>query len=433
MKTIHRREFLRLLVSAAASTAAVGLSNPLRPRFAFAQSGSGKTLVVIFQRGGNDGLNTVVPFGDPSYYTLRPRIAVPRPNASDPTAALALNGFGAPSNFFGLHPGLAPLLPIWNAGQLAVLPATHYPNATQSHFDGQESIESGTDGPTLDGWLNRHLITLPRPAALRAVGFGDELPHALRGSLVVSSFNDMANFNTGLPAAQEAALLADLSRVYSQNPDNAKAYRALVHEHGRAVVNDLALLSGIDTAGYQPANGAVYPNSFFGRQMRQVAQLIKSGLGLEIAAVSIGGWDTHNGQGGGESTGAQARRHQDFAGGIAALRTDLGSTAMRDVAVLTMTEFGRTAADNGSGGTDHGHAAAWFVAGGSVRGGHLRDVAGSGDSEPRTRPLPQPQRRLPQRHGRPAGAAPWQRRCRRRAAGVQLSTGRGRDVRVPSP
>lgn len=366
---MNRRDFLRFLVSASAGTAAVAITNPLRPRFAFAQSSAGKTLVVIFQRGGNDGLNTVVPFGDANYYRLRPRIAVPPPNAGDPNAALALNGFGAPANFFGLHPGLAPLMPIWNAGQLAVLPATHYPNATQSHFDGQENIESGADGATLDGWLNRHLITLPRPAALRAVGFGDEMPHALRGAVVVSAFNDIANFTLGVPANQEQALLADLSRVYSQNPDNTKAYRALVHDSGRAVVNDLAVLSGINTSSYQPANGAAYPNSNYGRQLRQIAQLIKSGVGLEVAALSIGGWDTHNNQGAGESTGQQARRHQDFAGGIAALRTDLGAAAMRDVTILTMTEFGRTAADNGSGGTDHGNAAAWFVAGGSVRGG----------------------------------------------------------------
>ena len=366
---MNRREFLRFLLSASAGTAAVAFANPLRPRLAFAQSSSGKTLVVIFQRGGCDGLNTVIPYGDANYYTLRPRIAVPRPNAADPNAALALNGFGAPSNFFGLHPSLSPLLPIWNAGQLAVLPATQYPNATQSHFDGQETIESGADSATLDGWLNRHLITVPRPAPLRAVGFGDELPHALRGAVVVSAFNDIANFTLGLPAAQEQALLTDLNRVYSQNPGNAKAYRALVHDSGRAVVNDLAILSGINTGSYTPANGAVYPNSFFGRQIRQVAQLIKAGVGLEVAALGIGGWDTHNGQGGGESTGQQARRHQDFAGGIAALRTDLGSSLMRDVTIMTMTEFGRTAADNGSGGTDHGHAAAWFVAGGSVRGG----------------------------------------------------------------
>jgi uncharacterized protein (DUF1501 family) len=366
---MNRRDFLRFLVSASATTAAVALTNPLRPRLAFAQSGSGKTLVVIFQRGGCDGLNTVVPFGDPNYYTLRTRIAVPPPNAADPAAALALNGFGAPSNFFGLHPGLAPLLPIWNAGQLAVMPATSYPNATQSHFDGQENIESGADGSTLDGWLNRHLITLPRPAALRACAVETQLPHSLRGAVVVSAFDNIAAFTTGLPADQEQALLTDLGRVYSQNPDNAKAYRALVTEHGRAVINDLSILSGLDSANYRPANGAVYPSSYYGMQISQVAQLIKAGLGLEVAALSIGGWDTHTTQGGGESSGVQARRHQDFSAGIAALWTDLGPTAMRDVTIMTMTEFGRTAADNGSGGTDHGHASTWFAVGGSVRGG----------------------------------------------------------------
>ncbi|MGH7788716.1 MAG: DUF1501 domain-containing protein [Candidatus Binatia bacterium] len=366
---MKRRDFLRFLATASAGAATASLIDPLRPRLSFAQTGAGKTLVVVFQRGGNDGVNTVVPFGDAGYYTLRPTIGVPPPSAGNPAAALALNGFGAPTNFFGLHPGLGALLPLWSAGQLAVLPACHYPNASQSHFDGQENLESGAPSATLDGWLNRHLITLPRPAALRAVGFGDELPHALRGSVVVSAFNDIANFTTGLPADQESPLLADLSRVYSQNPDNAKAYRALVYEHGRAVVNDLAVLSDINPATYAPANGAVYPNSTYGRQMRQIAQLIKSDLGLEVAALSIGGWDTHSGQGAGESNGSQARRHQDFAGGIAALLADLGAAAARDVTVVTMTEFGRTSAENGSGGTDHGHAAAWFVAGGSVRGG----------------------------------------------------------------
>lgn len=365
---MKRREFLRFLATAGAGTAAFAFTNPLRPRLAFAQTGTGRVLVVIFQRGGCDGLNTVIPFGDPEYYALRPTIAVPPPNAADPTSAVALNGFGAPADFFGLHPSLSPLMRIWNDGRLAVLPTTHYPNASQSHFDGQENIESGATNATVDGWLNRHLVTLPRPAALRAVSFGDELAHALRGDLVVSSFNDIASFRLGLAADQEQALLADLSRVYSQASDDGKAYRRLVLGTGRAVVNDLAVLSGIDTASYQPANGAAYPNSTYGRQLRQIAQLIKSDAGLEVAALSSGGWDTHSNQGAGEANGQQARRHQDFAAGIAALYADLGAR-IADVTILTMTEFGRTSAENGSFGTDHGNAASWFVAGGDVRGG----------------------------------------------------------------
>jgi len=377
---IKRRDFLRTLAAAGASTAAFAFSNPLRPRMAFAQTSSGKTLLVVFQRGGCDGVNTVIPYGDPAYYSLRPTIAVPPPNAANPAAALALSGFGAPSGLFGLHPGLSPLLRIWSDGRLAVLPATHYPNGSQSHFDGQENLESGADSATVDGWLNRHLVTLPRPAALRAVGFGDELPHALRGAQVVSAFNDIANFRLGLAADQEQALLTDLTRVYSQATNDGRAYRALVLAHGRAVVNDLAVLSGIDTATYQPANGAAYPNSSYGRQLRQIAQLIKEDVGLEVASLSTGGWDTHSNQGAGEAAGQQARRHQDFAAGIAALYTDLG-TRMADVTIVTMTEFGRSSAENGSMGTDHGHAAAWFVAGGAVRGGVYGAWPGLADAQ----------------------------------------------------
>lgn len=366
---MRRREFLCLLASASAATAGAALAGPLRPRLSFAQSSRGKTLIVVFQRGGCDGLNTVIPYGESRYYALRPSLAVAAPNPANPAAALPLSGFGAPTGLFGLHPALAPLLPIWQAGQLAVLPATHYPNASRSHFEGQEIVESARKPSTLDGWLNRHLVSLPRPAPLRAACLGSELAHALRGPLVVSAFDDLADFRLGFAPEQEDALLADLSRVYSQAPDDPRAYRLLIIEHGRAVVNDLTLLSGIDSAAYVPANGAQYPSTAFGGQMRQVAQLIKEDLGLEVAALSLGGWDTHFNQGAGAADGWQARRHADLAGGIAALFTDLGPRRMEDVVVLTMTEFGRTAEENGSAGTDHGHAAAWFVAGGRVRGG----------------------------------------------------------------
>jgi uncharacterized protein (DUF1501 family) len=359
---MDRREFLRHLTTAAVGTAGVLYGNPFRPRLRFARAATGKTVVVIFQRGGCDGLNTVVPYGDAAYYTLRSDIAIPPPNPANATAAIDLDGF------FGLHPGLAALAPLYRAGHLAVLPAVQYPNASQSHFDGQFNIETAAPDRGFDGWLNRHITTLPQAAALRAVGFGSELPDSLRGQAIVSTFNDIASFTLGLPESDEQALLTDLGRVYSQSPDNTKAYRTLVQEHGRVMVNDLAVLSGIDPNTYVPANGAVYPNTGYGRQLKQIAQLIKSGLGLEIAALSIGGWDTHSDQGGGEATGQQARRHQEFANGISALYTDMG-TQMADVVVMTMTEFGRTAADNGSRGTDHGHASAWFVAGGSVNGG----------------------------------------------------------------
>ncbi len=359
--TMKRREFLRYLASVSASTAAVAMTNPFRPKLGFAQTSSGKTIVAVFQRGGCDGVNTVIPYGDPEYPSLRPGIAIAPPNAANPNSAIDLDGF------FGLHPALQPLQTPWDDGNLAVLPAVHYPNATRSHFDGQQHIESAADANDLDGWLNRHLVTLPQPASLRAVGFESSLPHSLRGSEIVSSFRDLGNFNLGLSASDEQDLLTELNRVYSQQPDSSKAYRDLTTSFGRVLVNDLAVLSGIDTDSYVVENGANYPNSTFGRQMRQVAQLIKEGVGLEVAALSIGGWDTHSGQGG--ATGRQASRHGDFSAGLAALYTDLGPSRQDDVLTVTMTEFGRTALENASGGTDHGHAGAWFVIGGAVNGG----------------------------------------------------------------
>ncbi len=358
---MKRREFLGYLARLSASTAAVAFTNPFRPRLGFAQASSGKTLVVVFQRGGCDGVNTVIPYGDPDYAQLRPTIAIAPPSGADPNSAIDLDGF------FGLHPGLQPLQTIWDDGNLGVMPAVHYPNATRSHFDGQQNIESAADATDLDGWLNRHLVTLPQPTSLRAVGFESSLPHSLRGSEIVSSFRDIGSFNLGLSESDEDELLTQLNRVYSQQPDSSKAYRDLVTGFGRVLVNDLAVLSGIDTGSYTPENGANYPSSTFGRQMRQVAQLIKEGVGLEIAAMSIGGWDTHSDQG--AAFGRQSSRHTDFAAGIAALYTDLGPSRRDDVLTMTMTEFGRTAQENASRGTDHGHAAAWFAAGGSVNGG----------------------------------------------------------------
>ena len=359
---MKRRHFVRELATVASGAAAALYLDPFRPRLRIARAAGGRTLVAIFQRGGCDGLNTVVPFGDSAYYSLRPTLGVRPPQAGNPAAALNLNGF------FGLHPSLGALLPVYQAGQLAVLPAVQYPNASQSHFDGQQLIESGATDLDLDGWLNRHLVTLPATAQLRAAGFGTELPHALRGQEIVSSFNNIADVDTGLPPGEEAAILEDLTRVYAQDPAGDRSNRLLVQRYGRAMVNDLSVLNSVDPSTYVPENGATYPTGGLGRQLRQVAQLIKEDVGLEVAALSIGGWDTHADQGAGDVTGAQARRHAEFAGSIAAFHRDLGAR-MQDVVVLTMTEFGRTARENASRGTDHGHASAWFVVGGRVLGG----------------------------------------------------------------
>lgn len=358
---MNRRQFLRLLAGATAAAGGFALESPFRPRFRIAEAALGKTVVLIFQRGGCDGLNVVVPYGEDEYYNLRPTIGIAPPSAGDPESAIDLDGF------FGLHPALASLQGIYNSGDLAVLPAVHYPQASRSHFDSQHYIESAIKASGYDGWLNRHLGTAPQSAELRAVGFGNDLPQSLRGNEVVSSFSSIANFNLGLSPSEEAELLPRLAEVYGQ-PAGSQPYASLIHDFGRTTLNDLSVVNALVAGGYTPANGAVYPNSSYGRQLRETAQMIKQGTGLEVATLSIGGWDTHSRQGGGEANGSQARRLREFAEGINAFYTDLGP-AMADVILMTMTEFGRTSRENGSMGTDHGNASSWFVAGSGINGG----------------------------------------------------------------
>lgn len=362
---MNRRGFLTSFVGASCAACALAFDNPLRPRFRTAEAATGKTLVVVFQRGGCDGLNTVVPYGDDRYYNLRPTIAIAPPTAGNSEAAMPLEDDTHP-DFFGLHPALAAFDPIYKAGDLVVMPAVHYPEASRSHFDSQAFIESADTVKSFDGWLNRHLSTLPTAADLRAVGFGSTLPHALKGPEIVSAFQNLAHFNLGLPEGESDTLLQRLTPIYDQTLNLHVPYQESLHDFGRVLVHDLDVVNRVTATPYAPANGAVYPSSSFGAQLQQTAQLIKSGVGLEIAALSIGGWDTHGNQGG--ANGSQARRFADFADSLAAFYHDLGAQ-MQDVLVLTMTEFGRTAKENGSKGTDHGNASAWFAMGKSLTGG----------------------------------------------------------------
>jgi len=366
---MNRRGFLRSALSAGIATGLFLVDNPLRPRIRLAQAGSGKTLISIFQRGGCDGLNTVVPYGEDEYYNLRPTIGIAPPNPGDPLSALDLDGF------FGLHPSLAPFLPLYNSGALAILPAVQYPNSSHSHFSGAVFIAIRAPINNINGWLNRHLASHPHSDQLRAISFGSDVSQALRGDVFVSSFNDINSFNLGVGSDVEATLLSRLLGIYNQPLAEPTQYRQLVQNSGRTIFNDLDVLRTIDTSNYTPENGAVYPNNRYGRQLMQIAQLIKAGVGLETATVNINGWDTHSVQGGGDPGGRQARQLRTFSEGIAALYADLG-TRMSDVVILTMTEFGRTAKQNGSEGTDHGDAASWFALGGNVLGGIYGDWPG---------------------------------------------------------
>ena len=315
-----------------------------------------KTLVTVFQRGGVDGLNMVIPFGEKHYYDYRPTIAVPAPS-KERQAAIDLDGF------FGLHPSLQPLHSIYERGELAIIHAAGSPHETRSHFDAQDYMESAAPGAKNvgDGWLNRYMHENQHPEAtsFRGVALGEVLPKALEGPAPALALGDL----TGSKKVQGARSLFE--SLYDRETN------ALISGTSREMFNAIDQLAELNPQAYEPANGAQYPNAngqngVFGRAMRQLAQLIKADLGVEIAFVDIGGWDTHSNQG--SLQGRLPQRLQMFANTLAAFYTDLGDR-MGDVAVLTMSEFGRTARENGSAGTDHGKANVMFLMGGDVKGG----------------------------------------------------------------
>jgi uncharacterized protein (DUF1501 family) len=341
-----------------------------------AAANAGKTLVVVFQRGGNDGLNTIVPYTDGQYYSMRPRstsggIGILPPGSGDGS------GLDLPGTGFAMHPSIQPLHTLYTSNRLAIVTAAGFAGSTQSHFTDQDTIEHGLPDQR-DGWLNRYLATVPAggTATLRAAAIGDDVAKALRGPLLVPSFTDLASMSFSRLGTAKAVLDANLRAIYAQDPASTTSNpaRSAVHALGPEMLNRVAAIEGIGAAA--PQNGAVYPNTGFGREMRDLAHIIRSGLGLEVATVDIGGWDTHDDQGaGGAAANRQAGRLADFSGGIRAFVDDLGPL-MNNVVVLTCTEFGRTVRQNASGGTDHGKASVWFLAGGSVKGGLYHGATG---------------------------------------------------------
>ncbi|AWB66021.1 hypothetical protein C2869_06020 [Saccharobesus litoralis] len=364
---MKRRNFVKGIMATAGSS--MWLSGmPFNFKVNLAQAAAGKTLVVVFQRGGCDGLNEVVPYGDSHYYDLRPTIGIAPPDDSNPEAALDLNGY------FGLHPAMAEMMPLWQNNHLAVMPAVHYPNGSRSHFTGQHYIESGQSVRESDGWLNRHIQSQMFDVPFRAVSFGNDLAQSLRGAESVSALTNLNAFSLGINSEEQSLLLSNLLQVYQQ-PAKQLTNHQLLNRFGRKMLGDLDIIAQVRDAGYTPAQNANYPSNGFANQLRETAQLIKAGVGLELATVSIGGWDTHANQGGGTTTGRQGRSLKTFADGLAAFYRDIQSH-LDDVVVLTMTEFGRTSRENGSFGTDHGYASAWFAFGGGIQGGIYGDWPG---------------------------------------------------------
>jgi uncharacterized protein (DUF1501 family) len=329
-----------------------------------------KLLIVVFQRGAVDGLNMVVPYGEADYYRARPSIAIAKPGSRD--GAIDLDGF------FGLHPRMSAFKPLWDRNELAIVHATGSHDTTRSHFDAQDYMESATPGvkSTKDGWLNRYLQGSAARASSDRAGIGDQrsgiggssplrgialtkqMPRALQGTAPALAIGRTGDFT-----------IADMSArtSFEELYDAARQDQALRGTAGEAF-DAMKTLAKKTAGGYRPANGAAYPRSPFGQAMQEIARLAKSDVGLEIAFAESTQWDHHVNEG--AATGQIANRLDDFSRSIAALAQDLGDR-MADTVILTMSEFGRAVAENGSRGTDHGHGNAMFVIGGAVKGGQV--------------------------------------------------------------
>lgn len=352
--TITRRTFLKSGALAVVGTAA--LPAFLRRAALGAESPGTRTrrLVVVFQRGAADGLNIVIPHGERSYYSMRPSIAIPH------GLELDLDGF------FGLHPAMTALQPLFHQRRLAIIHAAGSPDHTRSHFDAQDYMESGTPGvkSTEDGWLNRSLGALPPEgdAPFRAVALGPTMPRILSGHEPALALNNINDFGVGGRGPASAPLSNTFEAMYAQSVD------AVLHGTGQETFEAVKMLKSADPQRYTPAVGADYPRGRFGNSLQQLAQLIKANMGVQIAFADVSGWDHHVNEG--STQGQLANVLREFSQSLAAFWTNLGDLG-EDTVVVTMSEFGRTARENGNRGTDHGHANVMFVLGGPVRGGKV--------------------------------------------------------------
>ncbi|MES2980755.1 MAG: DUF1501 domain-containing protein [Verrucomicrobiota bacterium] len=319
----------------------------------------GRTLVAVFLRGGIDGLNLVIPYGDPDYYKHRKNIAIPKP-ARDGKSALDLDGF------FGLHPVAASLAPLFKDRTAVALQAVGYEKNTRSHFEEQDTWETGVIGNSLssDGWLNRHLASSSGHGSIRAVAIGGNLPRILRGRAPAYAIRGIADLSMPRMHGDPNVVRAALEAAYCTKPDAKHASsNELLSKTAAATLEGTRQLEAVAKAEYKPANDAKYGSTGIAKQFLEAARLIKSGIGTELIQLDYGGWDTHNAQGG--VNGGYANRLRDLSDAMAAFAKDLGDQ-MNDVLVLTLSDFGRTVAENGTSGTDHGWANCMIAMGGGV-------------------------------------------------------------------
>jgi uncharacterized protein (DUF1501 family) len=342
---LTRRSFLR---TSGMTISALGAAPAWLLRAAAQGNNKHKVLVAIFQRGAADGLNIVVPFFEKRYYQMRPSIAIPAPGTQQ-NSSIDLDGR------FALHPQLQPLKALWDSGQLAIVHATGSHDPTRSHFDAQEYMESGTPGVKVeDGWLNRALpMASSNASPMRAIALGTQLPRTLRGSRGAIAVDDLPRFQIGNP--QSAAILENL---YADSSDQR------LKVNGKGTFEAVRIIDSLRQQPYRPANGAQYVGAF-GQRLQQVARLIKADVGVEVAFADIGGWDHH-----GNENPQLSNLLREFGSSLAAFTRDMGDR-MADIVLVTMSEFGRTAAENGNAGTDHGHGDVMMVLGGPVSGGRI--------------------------------------------------------------
>jgi uncharacterized protein (DUF1501 family) len=362
--TLTRREFLRLAGLSLAPLSLPGWT----PRLAFAPPGaqpSGDVLVCVFLRGGMDGLHAVIPSGDPAYFAARPTLAIPEPSPGDDDAAIPLD------DRFALHPALRPLLEAYQSGHLAIVHGCGSPDPTHSHFEAMDYMERGTPGekqiPT--GWIARHLMTASweNASPFRAVGMGGVLQASLRGPVPATALRSITQFHLGGDPGAVSAIQGALSSLYAQ-PVEDESILSDLNGQAATTFEAIDILARFDPGAYRPVGGAEYPAGEFGKALSEVAMLAKAEVGLEVACLDLGGWDTHVQQG--TQEGVMPRLMAELSAGLAALHRDMGEQ-MNGVSLVTMSEFGRRVEENGGGGTDHGHGNVMFVMGGGIHGGRV--------------------------------------------------------------
>jgi uncharacterized protein (DUF1501 family) len=343
---LTRRRFVQ--ATAIGSSAAL-----IGPRFVFSKGSTppaNDVVVVIFQRGAMDCLQAVVPYADADYARQRPTIKIPQPGQT--------NGVLPLDNFFGFHPSLAPILPLFQSGRLAVVHATGLKHDARSHFECQTHLESAImDHSVHTGWLNRHIGNVGVSGSFQAIGMGSAVQMSLQGPQPAIGMSSIASFSFTSSSTRKTELEDTL---YALNPS-----ATLTATSSRQALDAVDYLALANPAQFAVQNGAAYPTTSFGTQLKEVAQMIKAGIGLQMACVDIGGWDHHSG-----IVAALPPLLDELAKGLLAFNTDLGST-MNRVTVVTMTEFGRRVKENASGGTDHGAGSSMFLMGGAVNGGKV--------------------------------------------------------------